>query len=132
MFERVHHIGMAVRDMDAAVALYESVGGTLLGRETSIDGTVELSMIQLGDGSMIEPISPTTNDSSLAQHLDQHGEGLHHIAYTVKDIVGALEQLRNSGHTLIDEVPRPGFGGKLIAFVQAETTMGALWELVEE
>ena len=47
MFERVHHIGMAVRDMDAAVALYESVGGTLLGRETSIDGTVELSLIHI-------------------------------------------------------------------------------------
>ncbi len=132
MFKKVHHIGMAVRDMDAAIALYQSVGGTLLGRETSGDGSVELSMIQFGDGSMVEPISPTTSDSELAKYLDEHGEGQHHIAYTVTDIVAALEQLRNDGHILIDEVPRPGFDGHLIAFVQPGTTMGAFWELVQE
>lgn len=132
MFERVHHIGMAVRDMDAAIALYEGVGGTLMGRETTVDGSVELSMIQLGDGSMVEPISPTTEDGALADYLNEHGEGLHHIAYAVDDIVSALEQLAAAGHTLIDEVPRPGFGGHSIAFVQPGTTMGALWELVQE
>lgn len=132
MFERVHHIGMAVRDMDAAIALYESVGGTLMGRETTTDQTVELAMIQLGDGSMVEPISPLTDDSGLARHLDEIGEGLHHIAYAVDDIEGSLAQLAADGHVLIDEVPRPGFGGHLIAFVQPATTMGALWELVQE
>lgn len=132
MFERVHHLGIAVNDIDAAIAQYQSIGGRLIGRETTPDGSVELAMLALGDGSMIEPISPTGPDGPLARYLSERGEGLHHVAYAVDDIVAALAALRARGHGLIDEVPRPGFGGHLIAFIKPATTMGVLWELVQE
>lgn len=132
MFERVHHLGIAVNDIDAAIAQYQSIGGRLIGRETTPDGSVELAMLALGDGSMIEPISPTGPDGPLARYLSERGEGLHHVAYAVDDIVAALAALRAQGHGLIDEVPRPGFGGHLIAFIKPATTMGVLWELVQE
>ena len=132
MFNHVHHLGIAVRDIDAAIKLYESIGGTLIGREFTVDGKVELAMLDLGGGSRIEPISPATPDSFLHRHLEERGEGLHHVAYAVDDITATLADLKSQGYELIDEVPRPGFGGHLIAFIQPASTMGALWDLVQD
>jgi methylmalonyl-CoA/ethylmalonyl-CoA epimerase len=132
MFNHVHHLGIAVRDIDAAIKLYESIGGTLIGREFTVDGKVELAMLDLGGGSRIEPISPATPDSFLHRYLEERGEGLHHVAYAVDDITATLADLKSQGYELIDEVPRPGFGGHLIAFIKPGSTMGALWELVQE
>ena len=131
MFNKIHHLGIAVKDMDAAIALYEKMGAKLLARETARDGSTDLAMLDLG-GDLIEPISPLKDDSKLAKFIQERGEGLHHVAFEVKNIDGALADLKAQGFELIDEKSRPGFGGHLIAFIQPKSSMGALWELVED
>jgi methylmalonyl-CoA/ethylmalonyl-CoA epimerase len=131
MFNKVHHIGIAVKDMDTAIALYEKMGAKLLARESSKDGGADLAMLDLG-GDLIEPIAPLKEDSSMAKFIRERGEGLHHVAYDVKNIDGVLAELKSQGFELIDEKSRPGFGGHLIAFIKPKSTMGTLWELVED
>ena len=131
MFNKVHHIGIAVKDLDAAIALYEKMGAKLLARETSGDGSADLAMLDLG-GDLIEPISPLKDDTALAKFIRERGEGLHHVAYDVKNIEGVIADLKAQGFEMIDEKSRPGFGGHLIAFIQPKSSMGTLWELVED
>jgi len=131
MFHKVHHIGVAVRDMDAAIALYEKMGAKLLARETAKDGSADLAMLDLG-GDLIEPISPLRDDTKLAKFIQERGEGLHHVAFDVKNIEAVIADLKAQGFEMIDEKSRPGFGGHLIAFIQPKSTMGTLWELVED
>lgn len=131
MFNKVHHIGVAVRDMDAAIALYAGMGAKLLARETSADGSTDLAMLDLG-GDLIEPISPLREGTNLARFIEARGEGLHHVAFDVKNIDGVLADMKARGFELIDEKSRRGFGGHLIAFIQPGSSMGTLWELVED
>ncbi|MBI3126891.1 MAG: methylmalonyl-CoA epimerase [Candidatus Tectomicrobia bacterium] len=131
MFNKIHHIGIAVKDMDAAIALYQKMGAKLLAREKSRDGGADLAMMDLG-GDLIEPISPLRDDTSLARFIRERGEGLHHVAYDVKNIEGVIAQMKAQGFQMIDEKSRPGFGGHLVAFIQPKSTMGTLWELVED
>lgn len=131
MFNKVHHIGVAVRDMDAAIALYEKMGAKLLARETAKDGSADLAMLDLG-GNLVEPISPLRDDTKLAKFIRERGEGLHHVAFDVKNIEDVIVDLKKQGFEMIDEKSRPGFGGHLIAFIQPKSTMGTLWELVED
>src|SRR3989338_3022037 len=91
MFNKVHHIGIAVKDMGAAIALYEKMGAKLLARETSRDGSADLAMLDLG-GDLIEPISPLRDDTNLARFIRERGEGLHHVAYDVKNIEGVIAE----------------------------------------
>lgn len=131
MFNKFHHIGVAVKDMDASIALYEGMGAKLLARETSSDGATDLAMLDLG-GDLIEPISPIKEGTPLAKFIEERGEGLHHVAFDVKNIEGVMADMKAQGFELIDEKSRPGFGGHLIAFIQPKSTMGTLWELVED
>ncbi len=131
MFNKVHHIGIAVKDMDAAIALYEKAGAKLLARETSRDGATDLAMLDLG-GDLIEPISPLKRGTALDKFIRERGEGLHHVAYDVKNIDGVIADLKAQGFEMIDEKSRPGFGGHLVAFIQPKSSMGTLWELVED
>lgn len=131
MFNKIHHVGVAVKDMNAAIALYEKMGARLLARETARDGSADLAMLDLG-GDLIEPISPLKDDTKLAKFIRERGEGLHHVAFDVKNIDGVLADLKARGFELIDEKSRPGFGGHLIAFIQPKSSMGTLWELVED
>lgn len=131
MFDKVHHIGVAVKDVDAAIALYEGAGAKLLAREASADGATDLAMLDMG-GDLIEPIAPLREGTDLARFIETRGEGLHHVAFDVKNIDGALAELKARGFELIDEKSRRGFGGHLIAFIKPKSTMGTLWELVED
>lgn len=131
MFNKIHHIGIAVRDMDAAIKKYEMVGAKVLGREPSKDGKLELAMLDLG-GDLIEPIAPIQGESGVSKFIEQRGEGIHHFAFEVDDIAAELAKLKGEGFDLIDEKARPGFMGHMIAFIQPKSTMGSLWELVEK
>ena len=94
MFNKIHHLGIAVKDMDSAIKLYESAGAKLLGREPSKDGNTELAMLDLG-GDLIEPISPLNEESGVHKFIQQNGEGLHHVAY---DVTGIEDVICFSNH----------------------------------
>ncbi len=131
MFNKINHIGVAVKDMDAAIALYEKMGAKFIARETNKDRSIDLAMLDVG-GTLIEPISPLRDDTKLARFIQEHGEGFHHIAFDVKNIQGVITELKAQGFEMIDDKPRTGFGGHLVAFIQPKSTMGTFWELVED
>jgi methylmalonyl-CoA/ethylmalonyl-CoA epimerase len=127
----VHHVAIAVRDLDEAIALHTGLyGGELLYREVVADQGVEEAMLPMG-GTAIQLLAPLDADSPVGRFLDKRGEGLHHVAYAVADITVALEHLSQHGVELIDREPRRGGGGHSIAFVHPRGFSGTLIELVE-
>jgi len=131
MLTRIDHLGVAVTDLDEALALYEgALGMHVHHREVLEDQGVEAVALQLGD-STIELLRPIRDDSPVARFLAERGPGIHHVAYRVDDIEAALAGLREAGVRLIDETPRTGLGGTKIAFVHPKSTFGVLSELVQ-
>jgi methylmalonyl-CoA/ethylmalonyl-CoA epimerase len=123
------HVAIAVSDLASAIAFYETtLGLTCHGRERVEDQQVDVAFF--GDGAgRIELLCPFTSDSGVARFLDKRGEGLHHICVTVPDLEKALASLKARGLPLIDEKPRVGAGGSLIAFVHPKGARGVLMEL---
>jgi len=131
MFGRIDHIGVAVEDLDAAIALYRE--GFAMGeqhRETVAEFGVEAVLLEIGDGH-VELLKPTGPDSGVAKFLDRNGPGIHHVAYQTDDIDSALAAVREAGMTLIDEQPRIGIRQSRVAFLHPKSTGGVLTELVE-
>ena len=125
------HVAIAVRDLDAALAAYESRYGAIpLYRETVESQGVEEAMIPVG-GSFVQLLQPLSDETPVGKFLSKNGEGLHHIAYAVTDIEHALEHLKAEGARLIDSEPRIGGRGARIAFVHPADLVGTLVELVE-
>ena len=131
MPEGIEHVAVAVADLDAAIADLTGVWGLeVAGRERVDDQGVEEATLAVGE-SRLQLIAPTDDSSTVARFLERRGEGLHHIAYGVDDLEGALRDLRAKGVRLVDERPRRGGGGRLVAFVHPEGNHGVLVELVE-
>ncbi len=127
----IHHVAIAVEDLDDAIARYESLYNVRpVSRETVEEQGVAEAMIPLG-GSHIQLLEPLTPESPVGRFLSQNGEGMHHIAFAVTDIEAALTHLKSTGARLIDETPRIGGGGHKIAFVHPKELAGTLVELVE-
>lgn len=125
------HVAIAVRDLDAAIERYARLyNASPLYRETVAAQGVEEAMIPVG-GSFVQLIQPTGADTPVGRFLERRGEGLHHIAYAVPDIVAALAHLAEQGADLIDTEPRIGGRGAQIAFVHPKTAAGTLTELVQ-
>ncbi|MEA2171656.1 MAG: methylmalonyl-CoA/ethylmalonyl-CoA epimerase, partial [Solirubrobacteraceae bacterium] len=131
MFGRIDHVGVAVTDLDAAIELYESsYGMALVHRETVTEQGVEAVLLDVGENH-VELLSPLGDDTPVGKFLAKKGPGLHHVAYQVSDIEATLRSLRDAGIKLIDEAPRNGIGGALVAFVLPSATGGVLTELVQ-
>jgi methylmalonyl-CoA/ethylmalonyl-CoA epimerase len=131
VFGCIDHIGVAVDDLDEAVALYrESFGMREQHRETMDAFGVEAVLMEVGEGH-VELLTPSSPDSGVAKFLERNGPGMHHVAYRTEDIDGALEAVRKSGLKLIDEQPRTGIRGSRVAFLHPKATGGVLTELVE-
>ncbi len=125
------HVGIAVHDLDRAVAEYRvKYGITPLYRETVSSQGVEEAMIPLG-GSFIQLLQPLGPETPVGRFLAKKGEGVHHLAWTVADIDAAVEHLKAQGANMVDSEPRPGGGGTRIAFVHPRDLAGTLIELVE-
>jgi len=132
MFDRVDHVGIAVRDLEAAIASYESAFGVKCShRETVEEQGVEEAMFRVGE-SWIQLLRPLGPDTPVGKYIEKRGEGVHHIGYGVSDLVAALEHLRSEGMQLIDEKPRRGSRGAQVAFVHPKSVGGVLVELVQE
>jgi methylmalonyl-CoA epimerase len=126
----IHHVGVAVADLDAAVQTYERLfGGTLEHRERVEDQGVEAASMRLGTGR-VELLSALGEDTPVGRFLAKRGEGMHHIAYEVDDVEAALARLADEGVELIDARPRRGMFGLEVAFVHPESVHGVLSEVV--
>jgi len=129
---RVHHIGIAVDDLDAAVLVYgELFGASLEHRETLEEQGVMAASLRTGE-SRIELLSALGPETPVGKFLAKRGPGLHHLAFQVDDLEVELRRLRAEGAQLIDQTPRRGLFGLQVAFVHPEATGGVLAELVSD
>ena len=127
----IDHLGIAVRSIDQARKLYESLGLHIVHEETIEQEHVRTALIPAGD-TRIELLEPTTSDSPVGKFLAKRGEGLHHIALHVDDISGTLETLKAQGARLISEEIQIGAGGHLYFFVHPSSTGGVLLEICQD
>jgi methylmalonyl-CoA/ethylmalonyl-CoA epimerase len=131
MFGRIDHVGVAVEDIEAALALYEqSFEMELAHRETVESQGVEAVLLDVGDGH-VELLRPLGPDTAVGKFLARKGPGLHHVAYAVEDIDATLTRLSAAGLELIDSEPRTGIRGSRVAFLHPRSTGGVLTEIVE-
>jgi methylmalonyl-CoA/ethylmalonyl-CoA epimerase len=131
MFAQIDHVGVAVEDLDAAIALHEQTYGLALAhREVVEEQGVEAVLLDVGS-SHVELLRPLQPDTAVGRFLASRGPGLHHVAYRVADIEAALDALRDRGLQLIDETPRVGIRDSRVAFVHPRSTGGVLTEIVQ-
>jgi methylmalonyl-CoA/ethylmalonyl-CoA epimerase len=132
MLAKIEHIALAVEDLDAAIGHYRDVWGLeVTHRERVEDQGVEEAMLPLG-GSFLQLLGPTGPDTTVGKFIARRGAGLHHIAYEVDDLPAALATLKERGVTLIDEAPRRGGRGHMVAFVHPKDNHGLLVELIQK
>jgi methylmalonyl-CoA/ethylmalonyl-CoA epimerase len=126
----VHHVGVAVEDLDEAISSYERLfGAELDGRQTQDEQGVEAAALRIG-AEHVELLAALGPDTPVGRFLARRGPGMHHLAYEVDDLPSELARLEEAGVHLIDEVPRRGLFGTQVAFVHPESVHGVLSELV--
>ena len=129
---KIDHIGIATRGIQDAATFYrDALGLEVAETEEVAEQKVRVAMLPVGE-SRIELLEATSEDSPISRFLEKRGPGIHHIAVSVDDIRAALADLRAQGARLIDDEPRPGAGGCLVAFVHPSSTGGVLLELVQK
>jgi methylmalonyl-CoA/ethylmalonyl-CoA epimerase len=126
---RIAHVGVAVSNLDEALAFYRDVLGLEPHPPEIADGATIVSL-PFGE-SEVELLAPLEPESPIARFLARRGPGIHHICYRVPDLAAALEACRAAGYRLVDEVPRTGATGRRIAFIHPKATGGILLELTE-
>ena len=128
----IDHVGIAVTDLDAAIATYAMLfGADPMYRHRGEDQGVEEVLFQVGE-SYVQLVAALGPDTPVGRFLAKRGEGVHHVGYRVDDVAAALETLRAAGVPLVDQAPRPGSRGTTIAFVHPKAFHGVLLELVQE
>jgi methylmalonyl-CoA/ethylmalonyl-CoA epimerase len=126
----IHHLGVAVSDLDEAIVMYERLFGARLERRDSLSeqGVMAASLL-IGD-SRLELVAPTGEDTHVGRFLAKRGPGMHHVALETDDVHEAIEELAAAGAQLIDETPRRGLFGLEVAFVHPSSVHGVLTEVV--
>ncbi len=131
MLKKIDHIGIAVKNLDEALAFYEdALGLKATGTEVVEEQKVKVAFLPLGD-SKIELLESTDPEGPVAKFIEARGEGVQHIAVRVEDIDQKLQDMENKGVRLIDKSPRYGAGGAKIAFLHPKSTSGVLLELCQ-
>jgi methylmalonyl-CoA/ethylmalonyl-CoA epimerase len=131
VFDRIDHVGVAVAEIDGALAIYRDLFGLdVAHREIVAEQGVEAVLLGVGENH-VELLAPLGEDTPVGKFLAKRGPGLHHVAYQVSDIESALAQLKQAGAELIDERPRAGIGDTRVAFLRPQATGRVLTELVE-
>ena len=130
--EKIEHIGIAVKDLEASNSLFAKLLGVphYKVEEVASEG-VKTSFFQSGPNK-IELLEATKPDSPIAKFLERKGEGIHHVAFAVEDIVAELSRLKKEGFTILNETPKKGADNKLVAFLHPKATNGVLVELCQE
>lgn len=131
MIKKIDHLGIAVKDLDAQIALYrDQLGLEFEGTEEVPTQLVKVAFFKTGE-SRVELLMPTSPESPIAKHIEKRGEGMHHVAYTVDDIRAEMAAAKAKGLTPLSEEPRPGAHHTLVCFLHPKSTGGVLTELVE-
>ncbi|MGQ0825532.1 MAG: methylmalonyl-CoA epimerase [Actinomycetota bacterium] len=132
LLTEIDHVAIAVNDLEAAIEYYRSTYGCEVEHRETIDKDgVEEALLRVAD-SYIQLLTPIRDDSPVARYIADKGEGIHHVGYRVDDCAKALASVKEHGHRVIDEVPRPGSRGTTVAFIHPKTAFGTLIELVQE
>ncbi len=132
MFEKVEHIGIAVKNLKKSNALFAKLfGKPHYKTESVISEKVQTSFFKLGQ-TKIELLEALDNESPIAKFISKNGEGVHHIAYDVKDIVYEMKRLEDEGFVLINKIPKKGADNKLVCFLHPKSTSGVLIELCQD
>ncbi len=132
LLTEIDHVAIAVTDLEAAIEWYrDTLGASVAHREVVESDGVAEALLRVAD-SYVQLLTPTRPDSPVARFLARRGEGLHHVGYRVADCAAALAAVRARGGRVIDERPRPGSRGTLVAFVHPSASFGTLIELVQD
>lgn len=132
MMKSIAHIGIAVSDIEASKALFAKLFGKSPDREETLpEHKVKTAMFDIGD-SHIELTESLDPSSPIARFLEKRGEGVHHVSFEVEDVGKELDRLKRLGFQLIDEIPRPGADGCLVAFLHPKSTNGVLVEISQK
>jgi methylmalonyl-CoA epimerase len=127
---QIDHLGIAVKSLDSAKAIYEKLGLSVSAEETVEHEKVRLVMVPVGE-SRLELLEPTSADSTIARFIAKRGEGLHHVCMKVPDLRAAVERLKSDGVRLVSEEIKTGAGGHQYIFVHPSSAGGVLLELVQ-
>ena len=129
---KVEHIGIAVKDLKTAGNLYEKLLNTTIYKTEEVaTESVKTAFLQIGPNK-IELLEASSANSPIAKFIEQKGEGIHHIAFEVDDIVAEMARLKSEGFILLSDEPKPGADNKLVCFVHPKSAGGVLIELCQE
>ncbi len=130
--KKIEHIGIAVKNLEAANATYKALLGRAAYKTETVESEgVSTSFFKIGE-SKIELLAATNSESPIAKFLEKRGEGIHHIAFAVEDIEAEISRLKSEGFELINKNPKPGADNKLVAFLHPKSSNGVLVELCQE
>jgi len=132
MFGKIEHLGIAVADLKKSASLFEALLGVAPYKEEEVQSEGVRTMFFKSGVNKIELLEATNIDSPIAKFLEKKGEGFHHVAFDVEDILSEIDRLKKAGFRMIHEVPKDGADNKLIAFVHPSSTNGLLVELCQE
>lgn len=129
--KKIDHIGIAVKDLEVSNALFEKLLGVPPYKQEEVESEGVLTSFFKSDTSKIELLAATTQDSIIARFLEKKGEGIHHIAFEVTNIVAEIQRLKKEGFVVLNEIPKKGADNKLVVFLHPKTTNGVLIELCQ-
>ena len=130
--EHIEHLGIAVKDLEISIPLYERLLNTSCYKKEEVASEHVITAFFQTSNNKIELLQATSPDSAIAKFIEKRGEGIHHVAFSVEDIHAEMERLRNDGFRLLNETPKPGADNKLICFVHPKDASGVLIELCQE
>ena len=128
---KVEHIGIAVKDLNISISLYEQLLGSPCYKTESVASEQVDTAFFLQDHTKIELVASTDPQGVIAKFIEKKGEGLHHIAFEVPDIIIEMDRLQNAGFTLLNEQPKKGADNKLVCFIHPKNCNGVLIELCQ-
>lgn len=132
LVKKIDHIGIAVHSIEKALPFYtKNLNLTLLGIEEVESEKVKVAFLKIGE-SKLELLEPLSKESAIATFLEKRGEGIHHVALAVDSIQDRINEIKEKGIRMINETPKPGAGGAMVAFMHPKSTGGVLFEYCEK
>jgi methylmalonyl-CoA/ethylmalonyl-CoA epimerase len=132
MMNKIEHIGIAVKDLEVSNLLFEKLFGVPAYKSEAVESEGVITSFFQNGPNKIELLAATNPESPIAKFLEKKGEGIHHVAFDVTDIIAEVDRLKNEGFVVLNEVPKKGADNKLVVFLHPKSTNGVLIELCQE